>query len=194
MICPGFKPAQNCMKEEIQNLKELAEGGFVYAQFHLASIHYDGSGIQQNSNQAFHWFMKAAEQNHALSQYQLALMYYRGERLERDWEETVIWLEEASEQGHVPAQHRLARIYYKSKGDLRNLNRAFYWCKKAAEQGYVPSRTMLHFIERDLRLQRGGENLIRSRDFGMRKVSDMIELLALMKKKGTEISRRFTDI
>ena len=135
--------------------EKAAKQEFSLAQYKLALMYRNGEGVEPDREKAFYWLKKAAENDYSVAQYKLALMYRNGEGVESDREKALYWLKKAAENYHAVAQYELARIYYKSKGSLRNWNKAFHWCQKAADQGYPPARTLLYFIERDLKFQRG---------------------------------------
>ena len=149
--CPDFKldeavefaSSKACIKEEMENLKKLAEEGSVYAQYHLAFKYYSGRKIDPDVHQAFQWMQKAAEQAYAPAQFMLAVMYYKGDGVDRDVYQAFQWYERSAEQGYVPAQANLARMYEEGDGVDRDVYQAFQWMQKAAEQGYVPAQANL---------------------------------------------------
>ena len=69
--------AKNCIKEEIQKLIDLAERVSVYVQFELALMYYNGEGVEQNFQEALHWYERAAKLGHVEAQYKLARIYYK---------------------------------------------------------------------------------------------------------------------
>ncbi len=57
-----------------------ARQGYVEAQFEIGRAYYYGLyGIEQNLQEAFYWFERAAHQKHVKSQYQVAYMLRNGE-------------------------------------------------------------------------------------------------------------------
>ena len=148
-----------CIEEEIKNLKKLAEQGDALAQYKLAFLYYDGSGIEKNLELAFVWMQKSAEQGNALFQYDLAMMYYKGEGIEKNLELAFYWYRESAKQGYAPAQHNLSLMYSKGEGVERNLELAFVWMQKSAEQGNAPAQynlSLMYFngegVEKNLEL------------------------------------------
>ena len=142
MICHGSKPVMDCIKEEMENLKELAEEGSVYAQYNLDLFYFSG-WIDQNVKEVFHWMKEAAEQGYVPAQHGLAVMYFKGEGVDQDLNQAFQWMQKAAEQGYAPAQHGLALMYEEGEGVDQDLNQAFQWMKEAAEQGYVPAQHSL---------------------------------------------------
>ena len=134
--CSKFIKPKNCVKREMENLENLAEGGSPYAQYMLAEYYHEGKGIEQNYKQALFWRKKAAEQAYIPAQHRLAYMYYTGKGIEKNDGMALSLWKQAAEQDYTPAQHNLAYMYY-TKEDLE---RALSWWKKAGEQGYALSQ------------------------------------------------------
>ena len=57
----------------------MAERGVAEAQFSLGLSHASGKGAALDYAQAEHWYLKAADQNHALAQFNLGIMYANGQ-------------------------------------------------------------------------------------------------------------------
>ena len=129
-----------CIKREIEGLVELAEKGFVYAQYKLAFIYHRGDGVQQDLEEAFHWNKKAAEQDHVVAQHNLAGMYLDGRGVQQDFEKAFEWYERSAGQGFALAQFHLAGMYYDGKGVEQDFGKALEWYERSAEQGYAPAQ------------------------------------------------------
>jgi hypothetical protein len=136
-------------------LQPVAEQGVADAQFQLGSMYENGQGVNQDDDQATHWYKEAAGQGLADAQYCLWRMYYR-----RDGhvDEGVDWLRQAAEQGYTDAQYRLAKSYHTGTGGLAmDQYEAFDWYGKSAEQGHTKSHYNLgrmieqgHGVQKDL--------------------------------------------
>ena len=90
--------------EEINN---LAQEGYVDAQFNLARIYSNGESVDQNLELAAYWFLQAAEQDNRDAQYQLARMYENGLGVGVDLKEAFKWYKLSAEQGSIEAQYSL---------------------------------------------------------------------------------------
>ena len=136
-------------------LHPIAEQGVADAQFLLGSMYENGQGVNQDDDQATHWYKEAARQGLAGAQYCLWRMYYR---LDRHADEGVDWLRQAAEQGYTDAQYRLAKSYHTGTGGLAmDQHKAFDWYEKSAERGHIKSHYSLgrmieqgHGAEKDL--------------------------------------------
>ena len=141
--CSGFNFTKACIEAEVQNLKELAGIGSVYAQDKLALMYYENLEVNWDFGKAFRWFKTAAEQGYAPAQYSLSGMYAGGEGVGKDMEEAFRWLKKAAEQDFVAAQYSLGLMYDKGVGVDQDFEKAFQWMKTAAEQSYTPAQYQL---------------------------------------------------
>lgn len=83
--------------------RRAAEQGDARAQRSLASMYFNGLGIEKNSKQAFYWYTKAAKQGDANAQYTLGLMYAEGIGVAKDDKKALFWYTKAAQQGHLEA-------------------------------------------------------------------------------------------
>ena len=123
----------------INLLTNEANQGDKNAQYKLGNYYDSGLKIEQNYDEAFKWYKKAAEQGHIDAQYNLGIYYKNGYGIEQNYDEAFKWLEKATEQGHIDAQSELEEtqyylgLYYEQKG---NYLEAFKWFEKIAEKGH----------------------------------------------------------
>jgi TPR repeat protein len=101
---------------ERRRTRKAAERGNANAQFNLGLLYYLGEGVEQDEEEAFHWYKKAAEQGNANAQCNLGYMYDLGEGVERNPEEAEKWYRKAAERGCTSAQFNLILINNSSKG------------------------------------------------------------------------------
>ena len=59
--------------------------------------------IKQDHQEAYKWFIKAAEQGHAGAQLILGVMYCNGEGVHQDYQEAFKWFTRSAEQGNADA-------------------------------------------------------------------------------------------
>ena len=147
-----------CSKPSIESAdalyekKQYAEAFKIYqslsgknpqAQYQLGRMYQIGEGIEQNIEESFKWYEKAAEQGHVEAQYQLGSMYQGREGIKQDFQEAFKWYKKAAEQGHVKAQLWLGHLYGFGSGIKQDSQEAFKWHKKAAEQGDADAQTLI---------------------------------------------------
>ena len=143
----GLKCAQeslkDCVKKEIENLKEMAKQGHPQAQYNLADIYLNRDIVEGDLLEARQWIKRAAKQGYALAQHKLAEMYFYGNEGEKDLSKAKQWLELAAKQGHAQAQHNLADMYLNGDDGKKNLPKANKWMRLAAKTGYAPAQHSL---------------------------------------------------
>ena len=125
---------------QIQQLREKAKQGDASAQFDLALLHYQGTGVVQDYKAAFHWYELAARQGHAEAQNKLGMMHMDGLSVKQDQKEAARWFRRAAEQGHAGAQNNLGCCYHQDESASKSAETAAHWLQLAAEQGDVDAR------------------------------------------------------
>jgi len=139
-------PISEVSRLQFENYRQAAEQGIAKAQFQLALMYFNGSGVSKNHIEAATWFRKAAEQGYVIAQYNLAVMYLKGYGVQQDYVEAAKWLEKAAEQGYVAAQYDLGVSYDKGAGVPRDYIQAEKWYRKAAERGNPSAQFNLGFM------------------------------------------------
>jgi len=115
---------------------QVAELGFVNAQYNLAVCYDNGYGVAKDFEKAVYWYDKAAQQNDLKSQYNLGVHYYNGKGVTKDYKMAVYWYTKAAERGFPDAQVNLGVCYENGLGvEVQSYSRAVIWYRKAAEQG-----------------------------------------------------------
>jgi len=74
----------------------LAERGHPSAQFNVAVMYANGSGVTRDIKQALAWYRKAADRGEARAQFNLGYMYYTGEGLTKDLVKAYMWFDLAA--------------------------------------------------------------------------------------------------
>ena len=119
---------------DIEVLREKAEGGDAEAQFLLGSAYDKGDEVERDFGKAVGWFLKAAEQGNVDAQFNLGVSYEQGQGVERDLKTAVKWYHKAADQGDSDAQFNLGEAYEEGRGIEQNIDEAIKWFRKAAEQ------------------------------------------------------------
>ncbi len=83
---------------EFQEIKPLAEQGFVGAQKSLGLMYYTGNGVPKDYEEGFKWYEKAAEQGDANAQSVIGAWYYLGLGVPQDYVMAYMWLNLAAAQ------------------------------------------------------------------------------------------------
>lgn len=95
----------------VLELRKLADGGDVYAQYFLGTIYRDGGLLIPDPKLAIDWFYQAARQKLPVAQYQLGKLLLSDEAAIRDPPLGIEWLEMAKENGNAQAAYRLGKEY-----------------------------------------------------------------------------------
>ena len=114
------------------------------AKSRLANCYEMGVGVEKNGQQAFDWYMQAAESGHPESQYWLARYYFNGGILNQL---------DNTERHIIEADPGFRPIYLE-----KGFERAFMWAKKSASNGYGEANLLLGFMSEY------GLGIIRDRD------------------------------
>ena len=156
----------------VQQWQNKAEAGDAEAQFRIGQAYALGQGFNQNLENAFEWYEKAAKQGHAKAQAALAILYVQkgddkktAEWLDKaaaqneptaqffqgisayekaqDYSKAKEWWEKAAEQGNADAMAALATLYESGKGVPQDNDKASEWLKKASDAGKGQSSIQL---------------------------------------------------
>lgn len=115
----------------------LAEAGNAEAAYDLGMLYDTGAdGVEQDPEQAAHWYLQAAEAGHLHAQHNLAVAYASGDGVKMDIGQALMWWERAARIGNPDSQYNLGIVYAMgAHGVKKNLNQAKKWWRKAAIKG-----------------------------------------------------------
>ena len=86
-----------------------------------------GDGVTENTDKAFKWALRAAEQGHADAQYNLGVWNGRGEGRPKDDNEAFKWYLEAAKQGNENAAIIVGGRYHSGQGVAKNVILGHAW-------------------------------------------------------------------
>ena len=89
----------------------------------------------QQREQAFKSFLRAAELGHAGAMWAVGVCYADGSGVERNVTEAAKWYRKAAEKGDAKAQKSLGLCYAFGDGVEKDASEAVKWFRAAAEQG-----------------------------------------------------------
>ena len=122
---------------------QVAEAGDSFAQNKLASMYYNGDGVEQNYDEAFKWATKAIHNNSADSFFNLAFLYYMGHGVEQNYTEAAKLFEIAADKGNAGACFILSAMYEQGQGVERSHQISWMWYMKSVENGNSISQNNL---------------------------------------------------
>ena len=120
-------------------LSRAAEQDHAAAQFNLAQLYRQGSGVPLDLAIARKCYLRAAEQGSASAQYNVALIYLKGAGVEPDLAAALTWFERAADQGEPRALYNLGVMYAKGDGLEQNVRHAYLLFQRAAVTGFAPA-------------------------------------------------------
>ena len=167
--------------EDLPNgtVKEVAEGGNIYAQLELARRYC----VRENSRSRLYdinlsevWFkkvldkrIKTAKRGDLAMQLKLGELYRWGEEgAEKDERKSTYWYglaingyRAAACRGDAEAQYALGICYELGEGVIKDLTMAIFWLEQAAEQGYPEAMSALRDLYDDKDYEVHNEDIVR---------------------------------
>ena len=92
---------------------------------------------KKTCEQAFKWYLKAADEGLDAAQYKVGTFYLSGQGVDKDLDQAKTWLKKAAQQGYPPAQYHLGKFYARERN--RDYSQALAWLEKAQDNGYEPA-------------------------------------------------------
>ena len=137
---------------EWPRVRAEAKDGNLEAQKFLGTAYLQGNlGLPQSLPNAYHWFLRAAEQGDADSMNNVGYTLYRGYLGKADLDGAKNWFEKAARGGNSNAMLSLARMHEQGEVGKRDVKKALGWLVKAAEANNRQA------IERLVSVYRNGE-------------------------------------
>ena len=124
-------------------LKEFsasANEGNAVGKHLLASLYYQGHGVERDLKKAVSLFKEAAAVNYPPSLANLALMYSIGDGVPVDQKVALQYGQRAADSGDLQSQFNLGQAYQKGAGVPQDYEKAAFWYRKAAEAGLLQAQ------------------------------------------------------
>lgn len=98
-------------------LRQLAEDGDTRAMCDYGKLfNTPGAPVTQNGDEAFKWYLHAAEYGDDRGQFYVGESYYKGVIVARDYAEACKWFTLSAEKGYAIAQYYLGHMYLHGNG------------------------------------------------------------------------------
>lgn len=107
---PGGVSATPQETLKFSEVKRLAEAGSAQAQASLAQMYETGKGVDRSDEEAFKWWLKAANQGLRVGEHNVGVAYLSGIGVKRDRDEALKWFTKAAAQGDSQAEQYAQRI------------------------------------------------------------------------------------
>lgn len=122
-----------------KEFEAAAKAGGVAGTHMMASLYYQGYGVEKDLKEAVRLYTEAAGKGYRASQANLGLMYHNGDGVERDIKKAIEYYTAAGKQGDLQSAYNLGQIFRKGDGVEKNFTKAAGYYKFAAEYGHVPA-------------------------------------------------------
>ncbi|MEM9938642.1 MAG: peptidoglycan-binding protein [Pseudomonadota bacterium] len=116
-------------------IRSAADKGLPAAQYRLAKLHEQGTGVPRDLSQARAWTEKAAEGGNVKAMHDLAVFFADGEGGTQSYAAAVEWFRKAAEFGLVDSQYNLGVMYENGLGISPSAAEALYWYEIAMRNG-----------------------------------------------------------
>ena len=117
-------------------LRHRAMAGDAEAQHQLGTELKEAESSPGHFEEAFAWFLKAANQGHVCASFDVGLCYAMGTGVVANPALAVEWFRKAAEKGHVEALLDLGMAYHEGMGVARDLSKATDCFGRAAQAGH----------------------------------------------------------
>jgi TPR repeat protein len=119
----------------LKEFSAAANEGNAVGKHLLASLYYQGHGVDRDLTKAVALFKEAAAVNYLPSLANLALMYSTGDGVPVDQKVALQYGQRAADAGDLQSQFNLGQAYRQGSGVPRDDEKAAFWYRKAAEAG-----------------------------------------------------------
>ena len=121
-----------------------ADSALAEAQFKVAGLLLNGSGVERNLEAAIRWYRRSAEQGHADAQLALGNVYLTGIGVAPSVAYALNWYEKSARQGSYLAQSNMGDLLTLERyGSLRDPDAGARWYKLSAEQNHAHAQARL---------------------------------------------------
>ena len=103
-------------------------------QNRLGDAYAKGIGVKLDLKQAYKYYCKAAEMDHAGAQYNVANCYYEAKGVQHDFQKALKWYQKAADQGDVKAQNSLAFCFEGGEGVWDAFRQKATWLQKLLDE------------------------------------------------------------
>lgn len=128
-------------------LKKADAGNDATAQYWIGHAYLTGHGLKKDTDKAWVWLRRSANQGNAFAQYDLSYLYPLGEGIRPEYQMAVLLVQRAAASGHVKAIFNLGGMYETGVGLVQNWNQAYQIYIMAARVGNANAIARLRAME-----------------------------------------------
>jgi TPR repeat protein len=125
-------------------LRQIAEDGDTRAMCDYGRL-FDtmGAPVTQNGEEAFKWYLRAAEYGDDRGQFYVGESFYHGRIVPQDYIQACKWFTLSAEKGYAIAQYYLGHMYYRGNGVPIDEKEAMRWFKLSIDRACNEARVTL---------------------------------------------------
>lgn len=125
-------------------LRQIAEDGDTRAMCDYGRL-FDtmGAPVTQNGEEAFKWYLRAAEYGDDRGQFYVGESFYHGRIVPQDYIQACKWFTLSAEKGYAIAQYYLGHMYYRGNGVPIDEKEAMRWFKLSVDRECNEARVTL---------------------------------------------------
>lgn len=125
-------------------LRQLAEDGDTRAMCDYGRLfNTPGAPVTQNGEEAFKWYLQAAEYGDDRGQFYVGESYYQGKIVQQDYVQAIKWFTLSAEKGYAIAQYYLGHMYFHGNGVPIDHKEAMRWLTLSVDRECSEARVML---------------------------------------------------
>lgn len=119
-------------EEAFRYAEDASKAGWLEADFLLAQMYRDGTGVERDIVKAEELLISAGERGHARAMTVLADMYMNGKYLARDQEKAFAWFMRSARSGNLKSQYQVAMMLHEGIGTKADPEEAKEWYARYA--------------------------------------------------------------
>ncbi len=105
------------------------------AQIYMAIMYLRGYGVEEDAEESFNWYKKAAELGDPNGQHSLGWCYQQGYGVEKNYKDAIYWWEKSAKENIPESQYGLGLAYANGEGVKKDLDKAKKFLKLSIENG-----------------------------------------------------------
>ncbi|MBJ3777352.1 caspase family protein [Acuticoccus mangrovi] len=122
--------------EALELNKAAADAGYLGAYHNLGNHYKKGNGVPRDPDEAYEYFLYAAERGHREDAYNVGVMAFQGTpKRPKDYDAALMWFNRAAEQDYPTAFDKLGLMYRGGLGVEKDLAKAAEYFARGAELG-----------------------------------------------------------
>lgn len=167
---PEVLPVKQIPEDAIKKIIDMADRGNPAAQYRLAGMLRDGTGVRADDHasdgyfyRAYRSYLAAAENGNPDAHYRVAVMWKRGEGVPADKKKATRYLRDAAYLGHAQSMYLLGEQLIKSPS-IKQYGEGCDYIERAAQKGHLGATYMLgklYFDIEDPEMKEAGVELLR---------------------------------